>query len=103
MICIWSSGCYCHPIISCLIKIQIDLTFPVPAYPGCPGKEVVKRVSVCLEVLNDCIQRNNREVIIVFQRMDECHHRHGKVLLAAFFTSFRLSVSAVNFSAVSVS
>jgi len=36
------------PIISCLIKIQIGLTFLVPAYPGCPGKEAVKRVSVCL-------------------------------------------------------
>jgi len=22
MICIWSSGCYCHPIVSCFIKIQ---------------------------------------------------------------------------------
>jgi len=39
MICIWSSWCHCHPIISCLIKIQIGLTFVVPAYPSCPGKE----------------------------------------------------------------
>jgi len=22
MICIWSSWCYCHPVISCFIKIQ---------------------------------------------------------------------------------
>ena len=29
MICIWSSWCRCHPIISCLIKIQIGLTFLV--------------------------------------------------------------------------
>jgi len=49
MVCIWSSWSYCHPIISCFIKIQIGLTFLVPAYTGCPGKEAVKRVSVwCL-------------------------------------------------------
>ena len=31
-----------------LIKIPIGLTFLVPAYPGCPGKESVKWVScVC--------------------------------------------------------
>jgi len=36
VICIWSSWCHCHPIISCFIKIQIGLTFLVPAYPGCP-------------------------------------------------------------------
>jgi len=42
MICIWSSWCHCHPIISCfIIKIQIGLTFLMP---GC----VVKWVSVCL-------------------------------------------------------
>jgi len=42
----WSSGYHCHPIVSCFIKIQIGLTFLMPAYPGCPGKEAVKRVSV---------------------------------------------------------
>jgi len=47
---IWFSWCQCHPIISCFIKIQIGLTFLVPAYSGCPGKEAVKRVSVCLSV-----------------------------------------------------
>jgi len=35
MIYIWSSWCQCHPIISCLVKIQICFTFLVP---GCPGK-----------------------------------------------------------------
>jgi len=33
--------------ISCFIKIQISLTFLVPAYLGCRGKEAIKRVSVC--------------------------------------------------------
>jgi len=48
MICIWSSWSHWHPITSCFIKIQISLTFLVPAYPGCPGKEAFKRVSACL-------------------------------------------------------
>jgi len=38
MICIRSSWCHCHLIISCFIKIQIGLTFLVPAYPGCTWK-----------------------------------------------------------------
>jgi len=46
MFCIWSSRCHCRSV-SCIIKIQIRLNFQVPAYPGCPGKEAVKRVSVC--------------------------------------------------------
>jgi len=29
MICIWSSWCYWHPVISCFIKIQINFTFLV--------------------------------------------------------------------------
>ena len=29
--------------VSCSSKIQIGFTFLVPAYPGCPGKEAVKR------------------------------------------------------------
>ena len=35
--------------VSCFSKIQISFTFLVPAYPGSPGKRVVKRV--CLLVL----------------------------------------------------
>jgi len=34
--------------VSCSSKIQIGFTFLVLAYPGCPGKEAVKRVCVCL-------------------------------------------------------
>jgi len=33
-----------NPIISCLIQILTGFTFLVPAYPGLPGKEAVKRV-----------------------------------------------------------
>jgi len=45
MICIWSSRCHCHSIISYFIKIQIGLTFLVLAYPGCPGKDAIKWAS----------------------------------------------------------
>jgi len=44
MICVWSSRCHCHPINSCLIKIQIGFTFLVPAYPVCLGKKATKWV-----------------------------------------------------------
>jgi len=46
VICIWSSWFHYHPIVSYFIKIQTGLTFLMPAYPGCPGKEAVSRVSV---------------------------------------------------------
>jgi len=51
-----------HLIISCFIKIQIRLTFLVPAYPGCPVKEAIKQLSVCLFIstsitsINICLQ-----------------------------------------------
>jgi len=44
MICMWFSWYHCHPIISCIINIQIGLAVLVPAYAGCHGKEAVKRV-----------------------------------------------------------
>jgi len=34
--------------VSCFSKIQIGFTFLVPAYPGCPGKEAVKWLCVCV-------------------------------------------------------
>jgi len=52
MICIWCSWCHQRPIIPCFIKIQIDLTFLAPVYRGCPGKQVVKWVSV-YDILQD--------------------------------------------------
>jgi len=33
---------------SCFSKIQIGLTFLVPAHPGGPGQRAVKRVCVCV-------------------------------------------------------
>jgi len=37
-----------NPAVCCFIKTKNGLTFLVPAYPGCPVKEAVKWVSVCL-------------------------------------------------------
>ena len=33
--------------VSCFIKVENGFAFLVLAYPGCPGKEAIKRVSVC--------------------------------------------------------
>jgi len=52
VICMWSSWCHCHSVISCFFKIQIDLTFLVPTYLGCPRKEPINRVSVWLSYNN---------------------------------------------------
>jgi len=54
----WSRVHY-NPDVYCFIKIQLGLTFLVPAYPaGVHGKEAVKRVSVsnglyCLDFYTD--------------------------------------------------
>ena len=37
--------------VSCFNKVQIGLTFLVPAHPGSPGKRAVKRVCVCVCVI----------------------------------------------------
>ena len=53
MICVWSSWCHCHTVISCFIIIQDGFTFLVSAYPNCHGKEIVKRVSVSQELVGE--------------------------------------------------
>ena len=37
--------------VSCFSKIQIGFTFLVAAHPGSPGKRAVKRVCVCVFVV----------------------------------------------------
>jgi len=37
--------------VSCFSKTQIGFTFLVPAYPGSPGQRAVKRVYVCMYVI----------------------------------------------------
>jgi len=45
IVCIWSSWCHCHPETpSSLASFRTRFAFLVPAYPGCPGKEVVRRL-----------------------------------------------------------
>ena len=39
--------------VSCFSKIQIGITFLVPAYPGSPGKTAIKRVCVCVCVFTE--------------------------------------------------
>jgi len=38
--------------VSCFSKIQIGFTFLVPAHPSSPGKRAVKRVCVCVSMLD---------------------------------------------------
>ena len=33
-----------NPVTSCLIQITTSFIFPVPAYPGSPANEAIKRV-----------------------------------------------------------
>jgi len=47
MICIQSSWCHCHPVISCFIKIQNGLTFLVMAYPGYSEKRGMLFIQAC--------------------------------------------------------
>ena len=47
IVCIWSSWCHCFPKPHHLLPHlnQAGFIFLVLAYPGCPGKEAVERVS----------------------------------------------------------
>ena len=65
IISIWFSWCHCHPIISCSSKIQIGLTFLVLAYTGCPGKEPIKWMSVCLGVKFLSVSTLQTDVVLV--------------------------------------
>jgi len=67
MICIWSSWCHCHTIISCWTKIQIGLTFLVPA--GLPRSSGEKRP------LNGCLLFVWRERVLFLTR-----HKTGSVV-----------------------
>ena len=45
MICMSSSWCHCHTVISSFTKIHNDFTFLVLAYPACSRKQAIKRLS----------------------------------------------------------
>jgi len=46
IVCLWSSWCHCHSQAP-----SSGFTCLVPTYPGCPGKEAVKRVCVFCSIL----------------------------------------------------
>jgi len=43
--------------VCCFSKIQIGLTFLVPAQPGSPGQKAVKHVCVCVPLLSHRYRR----------------------------------------------
>jgi len=55
--------------VSCSSKIQIGFTFLVPAYPGCPGKEAVKKkmVVVIFENINTVTNTNKSDRFLINQ------------------------------------
>ena len=87
VICIWSSWCHCHPIISCFIKIQIGLIFLVPITQVVLEKRLLNGVclSVSSRVIPGCPTKQ--------QFSETCSHtnsvkaptaRHGKWYIASF-------------------
>jgi len=49
-------------IVSCFSKIQIDFTFLVPAHLGSPGKTAIKRVCVCVCVLQNDVHNSHTKI-----------------------------------------
>ena len=108
-----SSRCHWHPIISCFIKIQNSLTFLVPAYPGCPGKEAVKWVPVCLLGMWRSYRKENGGNFLTYQWLTACfllyhpvqllkYQPHIKNISADLFCDVKrlLSIDDENFSVV---
>jgi len=52
--------------VSCSSKIQIGVTFLLPAHPGSPGQRAVKRVCVCVCCVSDYITHD--DVSVYYQR-----------------------------------
>jgi len=46
--CIWPSGCHCHSLSLASVKSSLVFAFLVPAHLGSPGQRAVKRVCVCV-------------------------------------------------------
>jgi len=64
MIYIWSSWCYCHPVISWLIKIPSGFTFLVLVCPGCSGKKAIKWM--LLFSAQQCTQKWKMTIINIY-------------------------------------
>jgi len=81
-----------NPIICCLIQIQTGFTFLVPVYPGCPGKEAVKRGVVVVVVQ---MNRGSRQCMldcsaVVRKWPAVVHLRSNKMSKNAFCRVFML-------------
>jgi len=50
--CMWPSWCHFHSLSLAPVKSRLVFTFLVPAYPGSPGQRAIKRVCVCVCLLN---------------------------------------------------
>ena len=67
-------------IVSCFSKIQIGVTFLVPAHPGSPGQRAVKQVLVCfycalfavLVCDTEWLLRPNRVRTLVHRSLQRC-------------------------------
>ena len=73
--------------VSCSRKIQIGITFLVPAYPGCPGKEAVK---CCSSVVSEKVPEGST-LVVVDTRISFSHRvglversLHAKMLIIPF-------------------
>jgi len=105
MICIWSSWCHCHPIMSCFIKIKIGLTFLVLSYPGCPDMYAVKWVSVYTRALQTVAWPHvtNRHISAQYrqqlrQLLSLWHHSLLKAGLPARLTPMALFLIMTSFA-----
>jgi len=56
MICIWCSWCHCHPSSLASLQSRWVVTFLVPAYTGCPGKEAVKQAFDSIHINSSCLR-----------------------------------------------
>ena len=61
----------------CLTEVENGWTFLVPAYPGCPGKEAVKRVSVCLSTVHVCLSASFLKQVLRGVRSRSAHKYDG--------------------------
>ena len=64
--------------VSCFSKIQIGLTFLVPAHPGSPGKRAVKRVCVCV---GTCKSRYRLSVLLMYMLMMLSDQDGGRIVM----------------------
>ena len=58
--------------VSCVSEIQIGFTFLVPAHPGSPGQRAVKRMCVCVHVVQEYLLVIGLHVYITHCLLCQC-------------------------------